>query len=225
MYSVKYFLLALYVFYFIDVSVCNDQRRVYSFAGAEDIKHNDEKPVNLEWKGFEDPIRMARERHQDQIKKGKRPQYSFRSADARPIGENSEADISDAVEPETVNTQTQEPETSNESTAPPCASGSCNRNRMEQLETKRVEWLKKTVLQKLRLATPPNVTQSRKIPPNSPVMQALLKEYGIDQIRANDLEDDMEDEIKSQKLISTARTGKYNSIKNFTIEMQVNKKR
>ena len=79
----------------------------------------------------------------------------------------------------------------------------------EQLtnEATRIEWLKKTVLKKLKLTAPPNITSSERIPLDSPVMQALFKEYGIDQSRMN--EEDDEDEIKSQKLISTAKPRKF----------------
>ena len=155
----------------------------------------DERRIIKEWKPFQDPIRLVRERLQ------KKPRFSFRSANnARPILDQQDNEES------VVQVETQTPNPNTDESEAPCASGSC-KNSQEQMERKRVEWLKKTVLEKLKLVALPNVTTFLKILLNSPVMRALLKEYGIDQIRTHQLEDDFDDEIQSQKLISTACEG------------------
>ena len=172
----------------IAYSQCKSHKKISYYASLDEKDLiSAEKPVKMEWKGFQDPIRLARERFR------KKSHFSFRSADSRPIADSEDEE---AAAP-----------TAQIESGASCAGGSC-RASQEQVEQKRVEWLKKTVLQKLKLSAPPNVTTSRKIPPNSPVMRALLKEYGIDQMKAHQIDDDMEDEIKSQKLISTAREGK-----------------
>ena len=197
MYSAKYFILfsSIILSFFIAISQSKEVEQAFFNSDFDTAGLTaDERQIIKEWKPFQDPIRLARERFQ------KKPRFSFRSANARPILDQQDNEES-VVQ---VETQTQNPNT-DESEAP-CASGSC-KNSQEQMERKRVEWLKKTVLEKLKLVAPPNVTTSRRIPPNSPVMRALLKEYGIDQIRTHQLEDDFDDEIQSQKLISTAREG------------------
>ena len=129
---------------------------------------------------FKDPIQVIREKYQ------KKARLAFRSADALPVGI---APVQKTTVSTSILTTTSE-------------------KRISEIEAKRVEWLKKTMLEKLKLSEPPNVTQSNRIPPNSPVMKALLQEYGIDQIKATEMED-MEDEIKSQKLISTSKPCKF----------------
>lgn len=110
------------------------------------------------------------------------------------------------------NLEEKETEESNEET------NNVNKEKLNK-ELQRIEDLKKTVLEKLKLSSPPNISTTEKIPINSPVMRALFKQYGIDRSRiVND--DDDDDEIKSQKLVSTAKSRK---LLFYFIEIKINK--
>ena len=71
----------------------------------------------------------------------------------------------------------------------------------------RIEWLKKDILEKLKLTAPPNITSSNTIPPNFPVVQGLFKKFENNQ--SSMYEEDDEDEIEYQKLICTAKSHRF----------------
>ena len=157
MYSVKYFVLfsSISLSFFIANSqrkeveqasfslsffIANSQRKEVeqaSFSSDFDTADltADERRIIKEWKPFQDPIRLVRERLQ------KKPRFSFRSANnARPILDQQDNEES------VVQVETQTPNPNTDESEAPCASGSC-KNSQEQMERKRVEWLKKTVLE------------------------------------------------------------------------------
>ncbi|XP_018666920.2 growth/differentiation factor 8 [Ciona intestinalis] len=88
---------------------------------------------------------------------------------------------------------------------------SCGRHKVcserEEMRSMRIEKIKQNILSKLRLSSPPNITEQPLSTDSAPIME-LMRRYGMDQDRGTSDAEDQEtedEEVNSERVILTSR--------------------
>ncbi|CAK8695952.1 unnamed protein product [Clavelina lepadiformis] len=94
-------------------------------------------------------------------------------------------------------------------------SGGCGRHGKscsirEESRLLRIEMVKKNILERLSLEGPPNIT-GRMLPPNAPPIKAMMRRYGLEEVKQAKLEDYFGEQIDKQEMIGVAEKPNFNA--------------